>query len=69
LVRCAACWVLRVISCVAAPCSSTADAIDVATELTSPIVPPMRLIASTASLVTFWMALICAEMSSVAFAV
>jgi len=48
-VRDAACWVLRVISWVAAPCSSTAPAIEVAMVLTSAMVPPMRLIASTAS--------------------
>src|SRR5271163_3265272 len=68
-VRCAAAWVLRVISWVAAPCCSTAEAIEVATELTSPIVPPIRLIASTASLVTACTAAIWAEISSVALAV
>ena len=45
----AACWTLRAISCVAAPCSSTAAAIVVAISLTSPIVRPMPLIASTDS--------------------
>jgi len=41
LVPCAACWVLRVISWVAAPCSSTAAAMAVATSLTSPMMPPI----------------------------
>ena len=44
LVLCAACWVLRVISCVAAPCCSTAAAIAVATSFTSPIMLLIPLI-------------------------
>src|SRR6185437_1692111 len=69
LVPCAACWVLREISWVAAPCSWTAAAIAVATSLTSPMMPPMLLMASMASPATFWMSAICSEISSVAFAV
>ena len=61
--------VLRVISWVAAPCCCTAAAIAVATSLTSPMMPPMFLMASMASPATFWMSAICSEISSVALAV
>jgi len=49
--------------------SYAADAIVVATALTSLMVLPMPLIAPMASLATFCTAAICAEISSVAFAV
>jgi hypothetical protein len=39
---------LRAISCVAAPCSSTAEAIVVAISLIAPIVPPIPWMAETA---------------------
>ncbi len=55
LVPCAANCVVRVISWVAAPCCFTAAAIAVATSLTSPMMPPMLLMASMASPATFWM--------------
>ena len=52
LVPLAACWMLRAISRVAAPCSSTAAAIAVVTSLISLIVVLMFLIALTADVVT-----------------
>ena len=70
LVLCAAFWVFRDISWVAARCCSTADAIVVATTLTSLIAPPMRLMAHPPHPCrTFWTLRICADISSVAFAV
>ena len=69
LVPPAACWMLRAISRVAAPCSSTAAAIAVVTSLISPIVVEMLRIADTAVVVTSCMLTICWRISSVAFAV
>ena len=69
LVPPAACWMLRAISRVAAPCSSTAAAIAVVTSLISLIVLLMFLIAETAVVVTVCMLTICWRISSVAFAV
>src|ERR1700754_4946072 len=69
LVPPAACWMLRAISRVAAPCSSTAAAIAVVTSLISPMVAEMLRIADTAEVVTFCMLPICWRISSVAFAV
>src|SRR5882672_9140634 len=58
-VPCAACCTLREISCVAAPCSSTADAIvDEISESLS-MVPEISLIAFTDSCVAAWMPVIC----------
>src|SRR4249919_1272747 len=48
----AACWMLRAISRVAAPCSSTAAAIAVVTSLISPMVAEMLRIADTADFVS-----------------
>src|SRR3982074_2675656 len=45
----AACWTLRAISWVEAPCSSTADATVVAISEMRPIVSPISLMAATAS--------------------
>ena len=45
VVPCAACWTLREISCVAAPCSSTADAM---VDEISDIRPMVSLISSMA---------------------
>jgi hypothetical protein len=44
LVPAAACWTLRVISWVAAPCPSTADAMVVAMSEIRPMVPPISLL-------------------------
>ena len=69
LVQVAAWATLRTISCVAAPCSSTAAAIEVATESISrmrAVIPP---IAETAWPVTPWICPICWLISSVALAV
>ena len=52
-------WMLRAISRVAAPCSSTAAAIAVVTSLISPIVLLMLRIADTAEVVTVCMLTIC----------
>ena len=49
LVPLAACWTLRAISWVAAPCSSTAAAIDPAISEMRPMVPPISLMAATDS--------------------
>ncbi len=57
---------MRVISCVAAPCSSIAEAMVVEISLTSTIVKEIRLIAATASAVSAWIVSIWARMSSVA---
>ena len=65
----AACWTLRAISAVAAPCSSTALAVDDAIWLISRITVSMPLMAVAASLVTPWIDEIWAAMSSVARAV
>jgi hypothetical protein len=51
LVRSTACVTVLAISCVAAPCSSTAVAITVEIALTSEIVEQIVRIASTASMV------------------
>src|SRR5258708_615672 len=60
---------LRAISRVAAPCSSTAAAIAVVTSLISLIGLLMFLMAPTADVVTVCMLTICWRISSVAFAV
>ena len=60
---------LRAISCVAAPCSSTEAATEPVMPLIAPIVLATPPIAVTALLVSAWIALICASISSVAFAV
>jgi membrane protein implicated in regulation of membrane protease activity len=60
---------LRAISCVAAPCSSTAAAIELAISLTRLIVVPIAAIAWTELPVVDWIALICVVISSVALAV
>lgn len=59
----------RAISLVAAPCCSTAEAMDVAILLTSSIVSLTPRMASTASRVAAWIWPIWAPISSVAFAV
>ena len=64
-----ACWTLRAISWVAAPCSSTAEAMVVEMPLISSIVFWIELIASTVPLVAPWIWLIRWPISSVAFAV
>src|SRR5712675_2031484 len=65
----AACWTLREISCVAAPCSSTAAAMveDISDNFS--MVPLISLIAPTDSWVADWMPVICWPISPVAFAV
>ena len=65
----AARWTLRAISLVAAPCSSTALAVDVAIWLISRMTVSMPLMAVAASLVSLWIDEIWAAMSSVARAV
>src|SRR5947209_9552616 len=65
----AACWTLRAISWVAAPCSSIAAAMVAAISETRPMVPEISLIATTDSRVAACMPAICREISSVAFAV
>ncbi|MGY2932345.1 hypothetical protein ACVWZ6_001947 [Bradyrhizobium sp. GM6.1] len=69
LVPPAACWMLRAISRVAAPCSSTAAAIVVVTSLISPMIRPMPWMAPTADVVTDCMLAIWLRISSVALAV
>src|SRR5258708_14295258 len=59
----------REISCVAAPCSSTADAMVAEISDIRAMVAPISLIAVTESLVADWMSAICWLISSVAFAV
>src|SRR3984893_5256776 len=59
----------REISWVAAPCSSTADAIVAEISDIRAMVAPISLIAVTESLVADWMSAICWLISSVAFAV
>jgi len=61
----AACSTFLAISCVAAPCSSTAEAMPEATSSISAMILPMPAIASTACWVEFWMAAICVPISSV----
>src|SRR5215475_3504206 len=68
-VPCAACWTLREISCVAAPCSSTAAAIVDEISDSRSIVAEISLIAPTESLVAAWMPEICWPISPVALAV
>ena len=68
-VPCAACCTLREISCVAAPCSSTAAAMVEAISDSLSMVPLISLIASTDSWVAPWMPVICWPISPVAFAV
>ena len=63
----AACETLCAISRVAAPCSSTAEAIALAISLTLLMVRVMPSIASTEVRVADWIAPTCAEISSVAF--
>jgi hypothetical protein len=65
----AACCTLRAMSCIAAPCSSTAAAMVDAMEETRSIVSPISLIALTDSRVAACMPEICALISSVALAV
>ena len=67
-VPCAACCTLREISCVAAPCSSTAEAIVDEISDIRPMVSPISLIALTDSCVAAWMPEICALISPVALA-
>ena len=69
LVPCAARLALREISCVAAPCSSTALAMAVVTFSISCIDAATWRTASTALLVEVWMPATCWAISSVAFAV
>ena len=57
------------ISRVAAPCCSTAEAIEVAISFIWRIVAPMVRIASTVCPVAPWISPICARISSVALAV
>src|SRR3954471_21000073 len=64
-----ACWILREISCVAAPCCSTAAAMVEANSDSCSIVPLMSRIALTDSCVAAWMPEICWPISPVAFAV
>src|SRR5207237_9637018 len=66
-VPCAACCTLREISCVAAPCSSTAAAIAEAISERRSIVAEMVRIAFTDSCVAAWMPEICCPISPVAF--
>src|ERR1700754_2620088 len=68
LVPPAACWMLRAISRVAAPCCSTAAAMAVVTSLISPMVWPMLRMAPTAEVATCCMLTICRRISSVGFA-
>ena len=65
----AACCTLRVISCVAAVCSSTAEAIEDEISFTARMVSEIRPMASTALAASAWIEAICVRMSSVAFAV
>src|SRR5947209_8096406 len=63
----AACWMLREISLVDAPCSSTAAAmVDEISDI-RPMVSPISLIAPTDSCVASWMPAICWPISPVAF--
>src|ERR1044072_7801224 len=55
-----ACWTLREISCVAAPCSSTAAAMVEEIPDSRSMVPLISLMALTDSLVAAWMPEICA---------
>src|SRR5690242_3193568 len=68
-VPCAACWTLREISCVAAPCSSTAEAIVAEISDSRSMVLLISLIAPTDSCVAAWMLEICCPISPVALAV
>jgi hypothetical protein len=69
MVPCAACCTVREISCVAAPCSSTAAAmVDEISDM-RPMVSPISLIAETEPWIAFWMPAICWLMSPVALAV
>src|SRR6266446_9911941 len=68
-VPCAACCTLREISWVAAPCSSTADAMVEAISDILSMVSPISLIAPTDSWVAFWIPVICWLISPVAVAV
>ena len=58
-VPCAACCTLREISCVAAPCSSTAAAIAEEISDSFEMVPDISWIAFTESCVADWMPVIC----------
>jgi hypothetical protein len=69
LVPCAACCTLREISCVAAPCCSTAAAMAEEISDSFSMVPLISLIAFTESWVAAWIPLICWPISPVAFAV
>ncbi len=64
-----ACCTLREISCVAAPCSSTAAAMAAATSDSRSMVPPISWMALTDSCVADWIPETCAPISPVAFAV
>jgi hypothetical protein len=68
-VPCAACCTLRAISCVAAPCSSTAEAIAEAISDIWPIVVLISLIAAMDSSVAFCVPVICELISPGALAV
>ena len=65
----AACWMLREIPCVAAPCSSTAEAMvdDISDSFSMVLL--ISSIAATDSCVAAWMPLTCWPISPVAFAV
>jgi hypothetical protein len=65
----AACWMLREISWVAAPCCSTADAMADEISESFSMVPEISRIAFTDSWVAAWMPVICWPISPVAFAV
>ncbi len=68
-VPCAACCTLREISCVAAPCSSTAEAMVDEISDSFSMVPLISLMEFTDSCVAAWIPLICWPISPVAFAV
>src|SRR5207253_2458270 len=68
-VPCAACCTLREISCVAAPCSSTAAAIAEEISESFPMVPEISWMAPTESWVAAWIPVICCPISPVALAV
>ena len=64
-----ACWLLLLISPVAAPCSSIAEAMVVVTSSIAPIFSRILLLAVTASSVVDWISEICEAICSVALAV
>nr|WP_315782592.1 MULTISPECIES: hypothetical protein [unclassified Bradyrhizobium] len=64
-----ACWMLREISCVAAPCPSTAAAMADEISDSFSMVPEISQMARTDSCVAAWMLPICWPISPVALAV